>query len=93
MTGRTAAEILSNSSGGFGSFLGPGAGEVPAGGPCTVFLLINVIELITKIEDLAISLGLSLIAFDDADNILCIRLQLGGVRLLSDCNGGSRSHV
>jgi hypothetical protein len=30
---RATRAILSNSSGGFGSFLGPGAGEVLAGGP------------------------------------------------------------
>jgi type III secretory pathway component EscS len=34
-----------------------------------VSLLVNLVELITQIEDLAISLGLSLIAFDDADNL------------------------
>src|SRR5262245_45617507 len=29
------------------------------------------------------SLGLSLVAFDNADNLLCVRLQIGRVRLLS----------
>jgi hypothetical protein len=36
-----------------------------------VFLLVGLVELITEIEDLAIGLGLSLIATDDADDLLC----------------------
>ena len=39
-----------------------------------VFLLIGLVDLITEIGNLAISLGLSLIASDDADNLLCICL-------------------
>ena len=35
-----------------------------------VFLL-KMIELITELEKVAIGLGLSLIAFDDADHFLC----------------------
>jgi hypothetical protein len=44
------------------------------------FLLINLIELITEIEDLAIRLGLSLITSYDADDLLC---QFGSIGLLS----------
>src|SRR5262249_25543252 len=36
-----------------------------------VFPLINMIELITEIEDLAIGLGLSLITSYDANDLLC----------------------
>src|SRR5215470_3034731 len=45
-----------------------------------VFLLVGLVELITEIEDLAIGLGFSLIATDDADNLLC---QFGSIGLLS----------
>src|SRR5262249_49604082 len=45
-----------------------------------VFLLVGLVELITEIEDLAIDLDFSLIATDDADDILC---QFGSIRLLS----------
>src|SRR5215471_7907863 len=45
-----------------------------------VFLLVGLVELITEIEDLAIDLGFSLIATDDADNVLC---QFGSIGLLS----------
>jgi len=38
---------------------------------------INLIELITEIEDLAIGLGFSLISTDDADDLLC---QFGSIR-------------
>jgi hypothetical protein len=34
-------------------------------------MLINLIKLITEIEDLAIGLGLSLITAYDADDLLC----------------------
>jgi hypothetical protein len=44
------------------------------------FLPINLIELITEIEDLAIGLGLSLITSYDADDLLC---QFGSVALLT----------
>jgi len=36
-----------------------------------VFLLVGLVELITEIEDLAISLDFDLIATDDADDLLC----------------------
>src|SRR6516225_6417282 len=45
-----------------------------------LFLLVGLVELITEIEDLAIGLGFSLIATDDADDLLC---QFGGIGLLS----------
>jgi len=45
-----------------------------------VFLLVGLVELITEIEDLAIGLGFSLIATDDADDLLC---QFGSIGLLS----------
>ena len=45
-----------------------------------VFLLINLIELITEIDDLAIGLGLSLITSYDADDLLC---QFGRIGLLT----------
>ena len=45
-----------------------------------IFLPIN---LLTEMGDLTVGLGLRLIATDDADNFLCVRLQFGGVRLLS----------
>src|SRR6201982_2549930 len=45
-----------------------------------VFLLVDLVELITEIEDLAIGLDFSLIATDDADDHLC---QFGSVGLLS----------
>src|SRR5262249_16368823 len=45
-----------------------------------VFLLVGLVELITEIEDLAIDLGFSLIATDDADDVLC---QFGSIGLLS----------
>src|SRR5689334_17223487 len=48
-----------------------------------IFLLNGLIERLTENFHLAESLGLSLIAFDDADNLLCICLQFGDVRLLS----------
>jgi len=48
-----------------------------------VLLLIGLADLLAEMVDLAIGLDLSLIATDDADNLLCIRLQLGHVRLLS----------
>jgi hypothetical protein len=45
-----------------------------------VFLLINLIELITEIEDLAIGLGLSLITSYDAEDRLC---QFGSIGRLT----------
>ena len=45
-----------------------------------VFMPINLIELITEIEDLAIGLGFSLISTDDADDLLC---QFGSIGLLT----------
>ena len=45
-----------------------------------VFLLVGLVELITEIEDLAISLDFDLIATDDADDLLC---QFGSIGLLS----------
>src|SRR5262245_51434 len=45
-----------------------------------VFLLVGLVELITEIEDLAIVLGFSLIATDDADDLL---RQFGSIGLLS----------
>src|SRR5215467_13598560 len=45
-----------------------------------VFLLVGLVELITEIEDLAIGLGFSFIATDDADDLLC---QFGSIGLLS----------
>jgi hypothetical protein len=39
-----------------------------------VLLLISLADLLTEIVDLAIGLDLSLIATDDADNLLCVRL-------------------
>src|SRR5262249_37563804 len=45
-----------------------------------IFLLVGLVELITEIEDLAIGLGFSLIATDDADDLLC---QFGSIGLLS----------
>jgi hypothetical protein len=45
-----------------------------------VFRLINLIELITEIEDLAIGLGLSRITSYDADDLLC---QFGSIGLLT----------
>ena len=45
-----------------------------------VFPLINLIELITEIDDLAIGLGLSLITSYDADDLLC---QFGSIGLLT----------
>src|SRR6516162_2571188 len=44
-----------------------------------VFLLVDPVELITEIEDLAIGLDFSLIATDDADDLLC---QFGSIGLL-----------
>ena len=44
------------------------------------FLPINLIELITEIEDLAIGLGLSLITTYDADDLLC---QFGSIGRLT----------
>jgi hypothetical protein len=44
------------------------------------FLPINLIELITEIEDLAIGLRLSLITSYDADDLLC---QFGSIALLT----------
>jgi hypothetical protein len=56
-----------------------------------VFLLIGLADLVTQIVNLAIGLELSFIATDEADNLLCICLQLGHVRLLSvrvqQCHG------
>src|SRR5262249_45702657 len=46
----------------------------------TVLPLINLIELITEIEDLAISLGPSLITSYDADDLLC---QFGSIGLMT----------
>ena len=40
---------------------------------------IDLVELIIEFENAAIGLGLSFIAFDDADHFLRIRLQLGHV--------------
>src|SRR5215813_12414895 len=45
-----------------------------------VFLLVGLVELITEIEDLAIGLGFSLIATDDADDLL---YQFGSIRRLT----------
>jgi hypothetical protein len=45
-----------------------------------VFLLLG---LISQLANFAIDLGLELVAADDFDDILCIRLQLGRVRLLT----------
>src|SRR5215472_6149968 len=45
-----------------------------------IFVPINLIELITEIEDLAIGLGFSPIATDDVDDLLC---QFGSVRRLT----------
>src|SRR5262249_2924254 len=44
------------------------------------FLLVGLVELITEIEDLTIGLGFSLIATEDADDLLC---QFGSIGLLS----------
>jgi hypothetical protein len=46
-------------------------------------LLISLADLPAEIVNLAIGLGLSLIAADDADHFLCIRLLLGHVWLLT----------
>jgi hypothetical protein len=48
-----------------------------------VFLLSSLNHLPTETVDLAIRLSLGLIAADIAYDLLCIRLQLGRVRLLS----------
>src|SRR5262245_46492322 len=45
-----------------------------------ILVPINLIELITEIEDLAIGLGFSPIATDDADDLLC---QFGSIRRLT----------
>ena len=45
-----------------------------------VFLLSSLVDLLTEFGYLAIGLRLSLIATDDADNLLCIPLQLGNIR-------------
>jgi hypothetical protein len=45
-----------------------------------VFVPINLIELITEIEDLAIGLSFRPIATDDAGNVLC---QFGSIRRLT----------
>src|SRR5215472_13695900 len=45
-----------------------------------LFLLINLIKLITELIDLAIGLGLSLITSDNAGDLLC---QFGNVVLLT----------
>jgi len=50
-------------------------------GLLSVFLLNSLDELLTQIVDLAIGLGLSLVATNDADEISCVRFQLGNVRL------------
>jgi len=42
-------------------------------GVLSVFLLNSLDELLTQILDLAIGLGLSLIATNDADEITCVR--------------------
>ena len=42
-------------------------------GVLSVFLLNSLDELLTQILDLAIGLGLSLIATNDADEITCLR--------------------
>src|SRR6516164_4795589 len=42
-----------------------------------------IVDLVTQIEDFTINLGLELIAPDDFDDILCVRLQLDHARLLS----------
>ena len=39
-----------------------------------VFLLNSLVELLTQLADLAIGLGLSLVATNDADEISCVRL-------------------
>jgi hypothetical protein len=44
-----------------------------------VFLLNGLTDCLTDERHLAKSLGLSLIASNDADNLLCVRLQLGTV--------------
>ena len=36
-----------------------------------IFLLVDLVELITEIEDLAIGLDFNLIVTDDADDLLC----------------------
>src|SRR6266487_3487354 len=45
-----------------------------------VFLLV---DLITQLGNFTVCLGLELVAADDFDDILCIRLQLGSVRRLT----------
>jgi hypothetical protein len=52
-------------------------------GLLSVFLLNGLDELLTQIADLAIGLGLSLIATDDAYDVSCVRFQLGNIRLLT----------
>ena len=42
-------------------------------GLITIFLLNSLVELITQIVDLAIGLGLSLIATNDANEFSCVR--------------------
>lgn len=46
-----------------------------------IFLLFSRADLPGEFGNLAIRLALVLIVFDDADNRLCIRLQLGKIRL------------
>src|SRR6516162_4447164 len=59
-----------------------------------------IVDLVTQIEDFTINLGLELIAPDDFDDILCVRLQLDHARLLSlrihrnggDCQNRNSRH-
>ena len=53
----------------------------PARQTSSVFRLNGLAHLLTDIGNLAIGLDLSLIATDDADNLSCVRLQLGRIRL------------
>ena len=41
------------------------------------------VELRNEIKDLAIGLGLCLVTTDEADEVSCVRLQLGSIRLLT----------
>src|SRR6516165_6100436 len=59
-----------------------------------------IVDLVTQIENFTINLGLELIAPDDFDDILCVRLQLDHARLLSlrihrnggDCQNRNSRH-
>jgi hypothetical protein len=89
----SSIELISAPSGEFGSTFFKPSTSVTYSGPSffsnsitfwdnvfsflVVLVLISLADLPAETVDLAISLGLSLIAFDDSDNLLCICFQFG----------------